>query len=150
MVPQQQIPQEEGNEITDTSKNPKIGKHRQSTAGFAKDEMSKILRQIIAGHNFWFLKGIKDPSKPNWPWPMKRSCLSLLLSTLHMSVLDQIAWVHSSVCDCRGWNLQCRNPSDITLSSAAVIACTWKHRDKQIKRFITLRPCMFTAEPSYS
>lgn len=35
MVPQQQTPQEEGNKITDTSKNPKRGKHRQSTAGFS-------------------------------------------------------------------------------------------------------------------
>lgn len=91
MVPQQQIPQEEGNEITDPYFGILRGKHRQSTAGFAKDEMSKILRQIIAGHNFWFLKGVKDPPKPNWPWPMKRSCPSLLLSTLHMSVLGQIA-----------------------------------------------------------
>lgn len=35
MVPQQQIPQEESNKFTGTSKNPKTWKHRQSTAGFA-------------------------------------------------------------------------------------------------------------------
>lgn len=57
MVPQQQIPQEEGSKITGTSKDPKIGKHRQSTAGFAnshegwnkQNSEAKKLLAIISG-----------------------------------------------------------------------------------------------------